>query len=343
MKFKKLFAAMALFVPTVALISASCKNEKPKPIPVPDPTPKLDELKTLINDFSEENIKSKHKLEIFEGDAVNQDDFESGQKVVTKKDYETFKAELEKAKAIVEEGKAEEAKANLKKAFETLEATHKVGNGNLPNSIKFINDNLKVEGGVLNAKDISILINVDELPNKAKKLIIPEKIGETAITELGEQIFSQLGFELDEIEIRAKIKIIGQRAFAFSKSNMGKVNIKKFILPNSLEKIENSAFSNYVGGELVIPTGVKFSGHYHFINSKITKLVLPADLTEIAQEAFHAAEIQELKIPETVTKINLDAFKKVTINKLIIKQTLYDTNKVEFDKATQIKEIQYIK
>ncbi|RMA78480.1 leucine rich repeat (LRR) protein [Metamycoplasma subdolum] len=336
MKFKKLFAVMALFVPAAALISAGCKDEKPKPKPNPEQTPKLDALKAFAAENTDEKLKAKHNLTFLAVPTVNVDDISKDKKVMGNDDYHVYLTAWNKANAVIKEEEAEQAKKDLEKAIVAFEAAIKIGTGCLEDSIKFLEKYMKVDTQKLVEKAANSLMGATF---SQKKLIIPENLNGSVISEIGDGAFINLEIQLEEIEFRAKITKIGASAFYYTTltNTTGKIN--KFVAPSSLKIIGYSAFGNFRCDELILPKGAKFDSSFHFFSSKIKHLVLPDDLTAIPFKAFHNAEIGELKIPETVTSIEPDAFKDATIEKLIVKKSLYDANKSEFEKANKITEI----
>ncbi|RMA79057.1 hypothetical protein JN00_0104 [Metamycoplasma subdolum] len=110
MKMKKLFIVTSMAIlPTVTLISASCDNK----------TPKLDELKELINDSSVDSILlGVERVETPE----KPENLEQGKKQVSNVAVKTYEEALSAAKAVNEESKASEAKTTLEAAINALKS-----------------------------------------------------------------------------------------------------------------------------------------------------------------------------------------------------------------------------
>ena len=75
-------------------------------------------------------------------------------------------------------------------------------------------------------------------------------------------------------------------------------------LPNTLETIGRSAFSNADITEIEIPESVKVIGDYAFSGAKITSIRLPSGLQSIGLEAFSSCNISEIEIPDGVELVD---------------------------------------
>ena len=76
----------------------------------------------------------------------------------------------------------------------------------------------------------------------------------------------------------------------------GATTVKKITLPNGIEALDKSAFTNCSSLEQInIPDTVKTIGDYAFLNCETLKsLAIPATVTEIADNAFEGSGIREL-------------------------------------------------
>jgi hypothetical protein len=76
----------------------------------------------------------------------------------------------------------------------------------------------------------------------------------------------------------------------------GATTVKKITLPNGIEALDKSAFTNCSSLEQInIPDTVKTIGDYAFLNCEtLNSLAIPATVTEIADNAFEGSGIREL-------------------------------------------------
>ncbi len=110
-----------------------------------------------------------------------------------------------------------------------------------------------------------------------KKLIIPQRIFNYRVTEIGAEAFS--GSSLKEV-----------------------------VLPSTLRKIGNDAFRGTQLTRLALPEGLTEIGSGAFSGSSLKEVVLPSTLTKIGFAAFHNTKITELYIPDSVTNLDSRVF-----------------------------------
>ncbi|MBK5129760.1 leucine-rich repeat protein, partial [Streptococcus salivarius] len=110
-----------------------------------------------------------------------------------------------------------------------------------------------------------------------KKLIIPQRISNYRVTEIG--------------------------ANAFSGSSL-----KEVVLPSTLKKIGSEAFRNTQLTSITLPEGLTEIGSYAFSDSSLKEVVLPSTLTKIGYNAFLDTKITELYIPDSVTNLDPSSF-----------------------------------
>ena len=110
-----------------------------------------------------------------------------------------------------------------------------------------------------------------------KKLIIPQRISNYRVTEIGSSAFS--GSSLKEV-----------------------------VLPSTLKKIGSEAFRNTQLTSITLPEGLTEIGSYAFSDSSLKEVVLPSTLTKIGYNAFLDTKITELYIPDSVTNLDPGSF-----------------------------------
>lgn len=167
--------------------------------------------------------------------------------------------------------------------------------------------------------------------------------------------------DIRSVVIKNGVKEIGSRAFSFCK------RLDTICLPDTLEKIEESAFSycydydNYrmIGIYNLFPSSIKFYGEKLFNETDKVKLLtigrdedddeefldienidtleLPDTLETISDNAFFPIEgsscnliccIKTLIIPESVKKIGINAFRGFYIERVIIKNKSFNKEDV---------------
>ena len=155
-----------------------------------------------------------------------------------------------------------------------------------------------------------------------KKLIIPQRISNYRVTEIGSSAFS--GSSLKEVVLPSTLTQIGSYAFSGTQ-------LRDITLPTSVTAIGSGAFGSIDSlSSVVIPKNLSdayraFEGSQHlktihfeegitkiasglFKGSGISSITIPKTVTEIGYEAFHNTRITELYIPDSVTKLGSNSF-----------------------------------
>ena len=151
-------------------------------------------------------------------------------------------------------------------------------------------------------------------------VIIPEKIGDKNVVEIGPAAFSperdrlpkaakEIRENIVSIHIPDTVKSIGNKAFSKCK------NLKTIKLPNKLKSIDYCMFSGCV--ELVnidLPETVKTIGTDAFCNCKTLRIIrLPQKISKIDYGAFAScSSLEIIVLPETVKQIRDGAFYNCT-------------------------------
>ena len=131
-----------------------------------------------------------------------------------------------------------------------------------------------------------------------KELIVPNKVGETNITQISYQdcystTFQCMGaFESKKImgafeSKKIKKAIISNGITKINKNSFNDNNLVDITIPTSVISIEEYAFSNNNLKNVTILNGVNTIGERAFRNNKITSITLPKSVNYIGKEAFN--------------------------------------------------------
>ena len=143
-----------------------------------------------------------------------------------------------------------------------------------------------------------------------KKLIIPQRISNYRVTEIG--------------------------ANAFSGSSL-----KEVVLPKTLTKIGNSAFSGTQLTKLTLPEGVTEIEANAFSGSSLKEVVLPSTLTQIGSYAFNGTQLRDITLPTSVTAIGSGAFGSIdSLSSVVIPKNLSDAYRA-FEGSQHLKTIHF--
>jgi hypothetical protein len=151
-------------------------------------------------------------------------------------------------------------------------------------------------------------IKVTGYTGKGGKVVIPSKIEDIPVIEIGTMAFTTMKSgnapdikdSITSIVIPNSIEVIGFKAFTELK------NIKNIVVPNSVKSIDDNAFANMQElTKVTLPDGLKILSIGVFAECrKLNSINLPSELEEIHSVAFsYCAELNELIIPDTLTKI----------------------------------------
>ena len=112
-------------------------------------------------------------------------------------------------------------------------------------------------------------------------------------------------------------KVIGIGSYVFSH-----LGLKSVILPNSLERIEGSAFSCNSLKEIILPDSLTFLDYSVFLENQIESITFGGGLEEIGSSAFAYNKLKRVVIPSNIKNIRSDAFKHNQIEELIFNEEI---------------------
>lgn len=150
---------------------------------------------------------------------------------------------------------------------------------------------------------------------KAQK-ITSVKIGE-GITYISKSSFSNYraeekkSYQISTISLPSTLSEIAYEAFRANKIN-------SLVIPNSVVKIDNYAFSNNMISVLYIPSSLKVISAGVFQYNTISSLTIPEGVVEVGSTAFKGNKLKVLSIPSSLTKIGYAAFANNNIASLEI-------------------------
>ena len=85
--------------------------------------------------------------------------------------------------------------------------------------------------------------------------------------------------------------------------------LKELIIPDSVERIEDSGICHYSIEKIQMGNSVKYIGERAFCGTKIKDITLPKTLVEIGPEAFYGCEeLNNIEIPEGIKRIETNTF-----------------------------------
>ncbi len=142
-----------------------------------------------------------------------------------------------------------------------------------------------------------------------KNLKLTGEIGVADYEFMRDKMTSLMRLNLKEVEskIDGVYKI---PEYAFN----GKTTLIKCVLPDKLERIENSSFSRTsLTGTVQLPEGLKYVSGFDYTN--ITNVQFPSTLEEIGSGAFMycTSLISEISLPHTLKRIEFAAFQEAAI------------------------------
>lgn len=143
--------------------------------------------------------------------------------------------------------------------------------------------------------------------------VIPEEIEGVRVTSIGNSAFARRG--LTEVVLPNSVEIIGNSAF----SDCSKLTA--MTIPNSVTVIGSGAFRSCSFSEIVIPAGVSVIGEHAFYTCRLNNFIVdPNNLVYASLEgvlfnkeltmliSYPSGRLGEYTVPSTVTKIGADAF-----------------------------------
>ncbi|BAQ11134.1 cell surface protein [Bacillus sp. OxB-1] len=181
--------------------------------------------------------------------------------------------------------------------------------------------------------------------NRAK-LVIPAKINNLPVTEIGDYAFSEgnslLGIienydfpHIKEIVLPPSIRKIGNDAFStiYYQSN------RPLQLPKDLEVIGNYAYkgngSKNGGKELKFPAKIRVIGKEAFMYNQLQSVTIPSTVRELGKGAFAGNQLKKVTIGNGLTEIPANAFRTNAITNLTLPKQVktigdrvFETNKL---------------
>jgi len=120
-------------------------------------------------------------------------------------------------------------------------------------------------------------ITITKYKGKATAVIIPEKIQNLPVTEIGYNAFI-LNKNITSVNIPNGVTIIGQHAFGNCTS------LTSVTIPNSVTSIENGVFGGCTSlTSVTIPNSVTSIGSYAFSRTSITSVTIPNSVTTLGK------------------------------------------------------------
>ena len=184
-----------------------------------------------------------------------------------------------------------------------------------------------------------------------KKLIIPQKISNYRVTEIGSDAFS--GSSLSEVVLPSTLTKIDEYAFygtritdLYIPDSVTEIGVRAFgnltysnNKPSTLTKVSlpaqiNSAARAFQGQENL--KEVVFRGNWKtipdemFSDTGLEKLVIPEGVTEIGSGAFAGSSLKEVVLPSTLTKIGDRAFSGTKLTSITLPTSVTDIGRRAF-------------
>ena len=124
-----------------------------------------------------------------------------------------------------------------------------------------------------------------------------------------------------------RVTTIGEGAF----SKISSEQVNKIVVPEGITVVQNSAFAESSGIEIVVEGEISFVGEKAFLGcTGLSDIKLGGGIDTISAEAFEGSGLQVLKLPQSVKVIDENAFSECSALKIVI---LYDTTEVIRDMA----------
>ena len=145
-------------------------------------------------------------------------------------------------------------------------------------------------------------------------LSIPDMLGGTVVTEIGEFAFRGDG-DISAVTVPDSVKGIGYRAFD------GNTALERITLPKTMDKLEGGAFSGC---------------------ERLTSVTLPDGLDRIDNALFEQTGLREIVIPEGVESIGAGAFRGCTqLENISLPLSMKIVEEYAFNGCTALKNLQY--
>jgi len=156
-------------------------------------------------------------------------------------------------------------------------------------------------------------VEIDRYLGKAKKVVVPKKLGGYAVKEIDDDAFKGNRY-IEQVVIKGNIREIGDGAFEATPK------LKKFVVKNNnrykavggvLVKVKNNyieAYPEAKGATYTVPVGIKGIGEEAFKGNRTIKKVVFNGVRVIEDDAFeNTPNLKIVDIPRTVTRIEEEA------------------------------------
>ena len=124
--------------------------------------------------------------------------------------------------------------------------------------------------------------------------------GRAAIREIFKEVYGRFGFlyhyflELDDFNILKCISTIPSYAF------YGDRKLEKIVIPDNIDTINGSSFSNCILKEIDISKNVNSIGGYAFAYSDIESIEIPEGIDTIIGGTFSHSDLVEITLPSSI-------------------------------------------
>lgn len=134
-----------------------------------------------------------------------------------------------------------------------------------------------------------------------KNIIIPDVLGTTPVTTIGDYAFHDHG--LTNVVIPRHVTVIGRKAFA----DNALINV---VIPNSVDVVGYYAFYRNTLTNVTLPDSVTLIDDGAFSTNMLTNITIPHSVTSIGNRAFFENNLKNVLIPSSVISIGSDIFCK---------------------------------
>lgn len=175
-------------------------------------------------------------------------------------------------------------------------------------------------------------IRITRYKGKNTEVIVPEKIGNSTVVEIGAKAFSTealrlkreqsfLRMAITHIVLPETIEVIGERAFC------GCHALTQINLPNKVTAIGENAFSRCEClNSIVLPKGIAEIRAYTFSSCKsLQSIIIPGNITVISKHAFdNCTALETVEIVEGIAEIEMLAFCNCTnLKSIVLPQSIH--------------------
>lgn len=189
----------------------------------------------------------------------------------------------------------------------------------------------KLPEGVVKTNGYSSLVNC----NKLKKVVLPSTFGDDEfILFIPINEDSHIDIEINENNPNYKVidgNIYSKDESIFVLYNPTK-NEENFIVPKTVNRIDNCAFSNSLLETIILPNGVIEIGEMAFdYCCNLKNIVLPNTIKYISTSAFNACEqLENITLPNTLEKIEANTFETSGLKNILIPTSVKEIDDYAF-------------